>query len=71
VVKGSGADEKKEGRKQKKGKWERMGRQKDVDSERGKWNRRQENRKKGRKESFKTSNKERRVKDDKEWKAKK
>lgn len=38
-----------------------------VDSERGKWNRRWEKRKKGRKESFVpcfTRNKERRVKDD-------
>ena len=31
MVKGSGADEKKEGRKWKKGKWEGMGRQKDVE----------------------------------------
>jgi len=42
VVQGSGADEKKEGRKWKKGKWEKMGRQsgRKVDSERGKLNRR-------------------------------
>ena len=76
VVKGSGADEKKERRKEmeememgKGGKTKRCGRK--VDSERGKWNRRREKRKKGRKESFKTRNKDRRVKDDKEGKAKK
>jgi hypothetical protein len=53
VVKGSGADKKKEGRKWKKGKWERMERQKrcgrKVDSERGKWNRRRKKKKEGEK----------------------
>jgi len=51
------------------GKTKRCGRK--VDSERGKWNRRLEKREKGREESFKRRNKERRVKDDKEGKPKK
>jgi len=53
----------------KNGKTKRCGRK--VDSERGKWNRRRKKIKKGRKESFKRRNKERRVKDDEEGKAKK
>ena len=53
----------------KDGKTKRCGRK--VDSERGKWSRRREKRKTGRKESFQTRNKERRVKEDKGGKAKK
>jgi len=47
MVQGSGADEKKEGRKWKKGKWEKMGRQSggNVDSEREEWDRRRRKKK--------------------------